>query len=58
MRIAREDLDERKVDLLIDEDGAPGGTPGGARKERKAEGKGRKPRDQERGGAGSRRRRR
>ncbi|HQY69980.1 MAG TPA: ribonuclease R [Pseudomonadales bacterium] len=58
VRIARVDLDERKVDLLIDEDGAPGGTAGGARKERKAEGKGRKPRDQERGGSGSRRRRR
>ena len=36
VRIARVDLDERKVDLLIDEDGAPGGSSGGPRKERKA----------------------
>ena len=52
VRIARVDLDERKIDLLIDEDGAPGAAAGAPRKARKGvdrEGK-------ERGRSGRRRR--
>ena len=54
VRIARVDLDERKVDLLIDEDGAP--EP--ARKRRQGETEARRPEGGERGRPGSRRRRR